>query len=121
MKRIALLIPVLALSGCASTTTTEFKHHDPVLSVATAERTCRTAMGNEWTSRTSYSQPDVITSLQGIDVDPAYPAGIAWEVDGTVHYTLISAFVNPIIDTVDLTCLVTGTNETPVTSVTNRR
>lgn len=89
-----------------------------------AERACRTALGSEWDSRVKMASgggTDIVTSLQSIELQETAEEGDGYTVNGTVHYTMTTGLISPIQDTLDLTCTVTGTDDSPSTEVGNRR
>lgn len=93
----------------------------PTLTQAGAQRACRTAFGKEFEARQeSVTKKDILVSTQGIDLAETYASGNGFVVNGTVRYTLTSFPLDPVQNTLDLTCTVTGTDEAPVTVIDNR-
>lgn len=87
-----------------------------------AERACRTAFGAEWERRVRMTSVDssILPSLQGIDMQEVWETADGYSTNATVRYTLTTGVVDPVQGTVDLTCTVTGSDESPTTTVDNR-
>lgn len=91
------------------------------LTQAGAQRACRTAFSKEFEDRQEANvKKDVIVSVQGIDIAETWEDGAGYAVNGTVRYTLTAWPVDPVQETLELTCKVTGVDERPVTFVDNR-
>lgn len=131
-KGAAILLASLALllltGGMIAAVSLAWQADDPApappeLTQAGAERACRTAFGREWDERNERAtgDKDLIGNVQNIEMLETWKAGAGYSVNGTIHYTLTATLINPIDGTIDLTCAVTGSDEHPVTEVTNRR
>lgn len=91
------------------------------VSQATAQRACRTAIGDEWKSRLDGSDvKDVVAAVQSVEIQETWQTADGWSVNGTVHYTLTTGVIDPVQETLDLTCKAAGTDANPATSVDNR-
>jgi hypothetical protein len=97
--------------------------HPAGLTEQDARRACLTAIGAEWDRRVNgIGQTDttVVSSVQGIDVQEIWKTGDRYNVNTVVRYTLTTAFVDPINDTLALTCVATRSGGNVATTVTNR-
>lgn len=94
------------------------------LSKASAERACRTAVGNEWQKRAQVAgagaTTTIVPTVQKIEMLETYEVEGGWASNATVHYTLTTGIIAPVEGTIDLTCTATGSNDAPVTEVANR-
>lgn len=94
------------------------------LSKESAERACRTAVGDEWQKRLNVAgsgmTTDIVPSVQSIEMLDTYEVQDGYAVNATVHYTLTTALIAPVQGTIDLTCTATGSDDNPETSVENR-
>ena len=94
------------------------------LSKTSAERACRTAVGNEWQKRVNVANvgntTTIVPTVQQIEMLETYEVEDGWATNATVHYTLTTALIAPVAGTIDLTCTATGSDDAPTTEVTNR-
>jgi hypothetical protein len=94
--------------------------------LADAKRECRTAFEREFETRRanvtgSSTTSNIIVSVTGIDILESRKIKDGFEVNGTVKYTLTSAYVGAVPSTLDLTCEATkDDNGELTTKVTNR-
>ena len=117
----ALAVAFVARSGSSSKAPSAPASTAPALTEAGAQRACRTAFGKEFDARQqANTQKDILVSTQGIDLAETYPSGNGFTVNGTIRYTLTTYPLDPVQDTLDLTCTATGTDDAPVTTVDNR-
>lgn len=121
----AIVVLAVALAGVLAWPHVKPGHSKPSapasLTQTTAQRACRTAFGTEWDSRNQKADTnDVVASVQGIDLQETWQVAGGWSVNGVVHYSVTTGFIDPVQDTLDLTCTATGTEANPSTSVTNR-
>jgi hypothetical protein len=122
--RLILLIAAVALLllGTAIAIFVAASGSDKLTS-AGAQRACRTAVEAEWTRRQRVADDGsttVLASTQGIDLAETWETADGWKVNATVRYTLTTALVSPVQNTLNLTCTASGSDDEPVTSVANR-
>ena len=63
---------------------------------------------------------ELVSTVQEIELLETWKTGDGYGVNGTVHYSLTGSLMGTVENSLDLTCTVTGTDATPVTSVDNR-
>jgi len=96
------------------------------LTEQSAQRACRTAFESEWNQRlktASAGQQDdteILTTVQGIDMQETWKTDTGYNVNAVVRYTLTTGIIDPVVDTLNLTCEATGTDSDVATYVTNR-
>lgn len=122
---VLLAVAVSALSSAGTASAAEapsatFAAPLP-LTQATARRECRVAALTEFHDRSGSvaTTDDVITAVQGADIQEAWKTDNGWSVNVTVHYTLTVWPLAPVVESLDLTCFAGGTDDAPVTTVTN--
>ncbi len=122
--RSALIVAVVALILIAVVLAIVFSARSDKLTSAGAQRACRTAVEQEWERRRDIAEQgdtsNILPSTQGIDLDETWESGDGWKVNATVRYTLTAFVVGPVENTLSLTCTASGSDDDPVTSVTNR-
>lgn len=96
----------------------------PGLSKEGAERACRTAFNREWEQRNARADggtaTTIVASVQRIELLETWETDDGYSVNGTIHFTLTAGIVAPVEDTISLACTATGSDDSPVTSVSNR-
>ena len=87
-----------------------------------AESACTAAFEKEWQRRNnqaaSGSNSGLLATSQGIDIATTTQVGDGYKVTGVVKYS-ISGSLAPVASTINLSCLVTGTDVDPKTEVGN--
>jgi hypothetical protein len=121
---------LLVMAATVAVTLAAQRHSDKapaaaVLTEPVAQRACRTAIESDWKQRTDIAQAnqtdtEIVVSLQGIDVQETWKNGDGYSVNAVVRYTLTTGIIDPVSDTISLTCTATGTDAAPITTVSNR-
>ena len=117
----AVVIVLLAAGGTA---TAVYLANRDKLTQATAQRACRTAVESEWSDRqtmTATARRSILVSTQSIDLDETWQTDTGWSVNATVRYSLTTWPIDPVQNTLALTCVASGKETAPVTSVSNRQ
>jgi hypothetical protein len=121
---LGLLIPVLVLLLAIIVVVSVVVFRRPELSKEAAQRACRTAFEAGVAGAHALYHGDakemIIPSLQGIDLQETWRTDTGYNVNAIVRYTLSTMFVEPINDSLSLTCQATGRDEQVKTTVTKR-
>jgi type II secretory pathway pseudopilin PulG len=96
-----------------------------VLTEQAAQRECRTAFQKEWDTRNERLRADkdpdddTFATVQSVEVQETWKTPAGYNVNGTVHYSL-NNLAGTFNNTLDLTCIASGTDTAVRTIVNNR-
>ncbi len=97
----------------------------PVLTTESAQRECRTAVEREIRQRAENVNDDVevdsvLATVGQITTEPPYPTNGGMIVHGAGQITLTTPLLDPLEQSISLTCMASELNGVVVTSVKNR-
>ncbi|QKW12496.1 hypothetical protein [Verrucosispora sp. NA02020] len=91
------------------------------LTLQAAQRECRTALEREANRRAGRAGPDgILVSLTEVELQEAWQTDSGFAVNGTARYTLTSALLPQVNQSVGLTCEATSVDGQVLTTVKNR-